>query len=218
MACELCEKRRPRRYCPGIRGEICPICCGTHREETVHCPLECVYLQDARKHEKPPAADPDNLPNRDIRVSESFLREREELFVFAGRTIRDAALTMQDAVDLDVREALEALVQTYKTMESGLLYETRPSNLLAAAICQRFRQQLAEFLRQRKERLGMETIRDADVLGVLVFLQRLEYLNNNGRKWGRAFLGFLLQQIPDTIESDGVSRRVAGPDAQLIVP
>ena len=52
MACAICETRRPRRFCPGVRGDICSICCGTEREVTVDCPLDCEYLQEARRHDK----------------------------------------------------------------------------------------------------------------------------------------------------------------------
>ena len=34
----------------------------------------------------------------------------------------------------------------------------------------------------------MSRTRDADILGVLVFLQRIEFDRNNGRPRGRAFL------------------------------
>ena len=52
MPCAICQIRRPRRFCPGVRGDICSLCCGTEREVTVNCPLDCEYLQEARKHEK----------------------------------------------------------------------------------------------------------------------------------------------------------------------
>jgi hypothetical protein len=44
------------------------------------------------------------------------------------------------------------------------------------------------------------TIRDSEVLGVLVFLQRLELQNNNGRRRGRAFLDMLRGFFPATTE------------------
>ena len=53
MACALCETRRPRRFCPGVRGDICTLCCGSEREVSVACPLDCEYLREAHKHEKP---------------------------------------------------------------------------------------------------------------------------------------------------------------------
>ena len=37
---------------------------------------------------------------------------------------------------------------------------------------------------------------DADVLGTLVFLQRLEFQHSNGRRRGRAFFDFLRTYFP----------------------
>jgi len=43
----------------------------------------------------------------------------------------------------------------------------------------------------------METLRDADVLGTLVFLERLQIQHNNRRRRGRAFLDFLRTYFPE---------------------
>jgi hypothetical protein len=56
---------------------------------------------------------------------------------------------------------------------------------------QRLRDELTEFANQAKSETGMETVRDLDVLGILVMLQRIEFTRNNGRPRGRAFLDFL---------------------------
>jgi len=185
--------RRPRRFCPGVRGDICTICCGTEREVTVACPLDCEYLQEARRHDKPVPLVPEQLPNRDIRVSEKLLAENEVLLAFLGSTVARAALDTSGATDLDVREALEGLIRTYRSLESGVYYESVPSNLLAAGIYQAVQRDTQEFRRQEKEHTGVTKTRDADVLGCLVFLQRLEFEYNNGRPRGRAFLSALLE-------------------------
>ena len=46
----------------------------------------------------------------------------------------------------------------------------------------------------------MTKTRDADILGLLVFLQRLEFARNNGKKRGRAFVDFLSRFYPDAEE------------------
>jgi hypothetical protein len=188
MACAICETRRPRRFCPGVRGDICSICCGTEREVTVTCPFECVYLQEARRHEKPVAIDQASIPNRDIRVTERFVEEHESLLTFIGTVVVGSALDTPGAVDSDVREALEALIRTYRTLASGVYYETVPPNPLAANIYRAVQNAVAEFRQREQQELGMSRTRDADVLGVLVFLQRIELDRNNGRQRGRAFL------------------------------
>src|SRR3954454_22028298 len=91
MACAICETRRPRRFCPGVRGNICSVCCGTEREMTVDCPLDCEFLREARRHEKLEPINPDALPNAEIQLSHKFLEENEHLLIFLGRTIAMAA-------------------------------------------------------------------------------------------------------------------------------
>ncbi|MEO7651808.1 MAG: hypothetical protein ABIZ80_15195 [Bryobacteraceae bacterium] len=175
---------------------ICPICCGTSREVTLTCPLDCQFLQEARKHERPPSVNPAEFPNQDIKLSENFLHENEALLLFLGRSVLEAGLNTPGAIDYDVRDALAALVRTYRTLESGIYYDTRPENAIAAGIYQRIQTGIAEFRRTETEHLHMTTTRDADVLGVLAFLQRLELDRNNGRKRGRSFLDFLRGQFP----------------------
>jgi hypothetical protein len=195
MHCSICETRRPRRYCPGLRSEICSICCGASREVTVACPLECPYLEEARKREKPPEHDPRQYPSPELELSEDFLRGNEPLFGFLSVTLSRIALSSPGAVDSDLREALDALVRTYQTLDSGLIYETRPANLVAAAIQRRAQTELDEFRKRRKEQLGMETLRDSDVRGILVLMQRLEFEHSNGRPRGRAFIDFLRREF-----------------------
>src|SRR5690242_9522068 len=190
MVCAICEIRRPKRFCPGVRGEICSLCCGSEREVSVHCPLDCDYLQDARKHDKLRLVDPDKFPNQDVKITDDFLHENEELLVFLGRSIMAAVLEV-DAVDNDVREALDALIRTYRTLQSGVYYETRPQNPLAGAVFAAMQNAVAELRRVEQEGRGVAHTRDAQVLGLLVFLQRLEIDRNNGRRLGRAFIDFL---------------------------
>jgi hypothetical protein len=178
-----------------VRGDICSRCCGEEREMTVDCPFECEYLQEARRRERPPEIDPKDIPNQDIKISEQFLEKQEQLLVFCGRTLLTAALEIA-AIDYDLREALESLIKTYRTLESGLIYETRPSNPLAAHIQQRLQEGITGYRQEVTQRTGMNTVRDADILGVLVFLQRLELHHNNQRKKGKAFLDHLRGFFP----------------------
>lgn len=173
------------------------MCCGTEREVTIDCPLDCVYLREAHQHEKKEPADPQTFPNQDIRVTEDFLHDHEPLLLFLARSLLDAALATSGATDFDVRDALDALVRTYRTLQSGVYYETRPSNLIAANICRLLQTGIDEFRKQEPERTGRTQTRDADILGLLVFLQRLELDNNNGRKRSRAYLDFLSSFFPE---------------------
>lgn len=193
--CKLCNKRRARRYCPGTRGDICAVCCGTERENTIDCPADCEHLQKARRREKPPVLNPADLPNQDVRLSEQFVEEHEKAIMWLTLALA-RAMEKERCVDLDAREALDALIRTYRTLQSGLIYETRPQNPYAAALQVALQQSIEELRKRMTEETGMNSLRDADVLGALVFLQRMEFRNNNGRKRGRAFSDFLRTAFP----------------------
>ena len=188
MACAICQTRRPRRFCLGVRGDICTLCCGTEREVSVDCPLDCEYLREAHKHEKLLPTDPKTLPNQDVPVSEQFLQENQRFLIFLAGSLGRAALRMPEVVDFDVREALAASIRTHRTMQSGLLYESLPANPLAAALCQALQEAVSTFRKAEFEHLGLHKTRDTAALGLLVFLQHLELSSNNGRRRGRAFL------------------------------
>jgi hypothetical protein len=195
MKCKICETRKPRRYCPGVAGDICSICCGSEREVTVSCPLDCPYLVEARLHEKARQQEPQGLPHADVRVTEEFLRDHEPLLIFLGATLLEASLDTRGIVDSDVRDALDALIRTYRTLQTGLYYETLPSNLLAAEIHQRI-QEAIEKLRRELSEEGSRPIRDAEILGMLVFLYRVAVHQDNGRPRGRAFIDYMRGVFP----------------------
>lgn len=191
--CELCETRRARRACPGVRGRICSVCCGTEREVTVHCPLDCPYLEEARRFERLPPPEGDQPPTPEVVLTEDFFDRNSPLIGLAANAIARMALEAPAIVDSDVREALDSLVRTYRTLESGLYYETLPANPLAGAIHRTVRQEIEETRRQIRAARGVTPYRDADILGALVFLQRLHHVSHNGRPRGRAFIHHLVQ-------------------------
>lgn len=177
-------------------GEICPQCCGEQRENTIDCPASCEHLREARLRETPPPVNEADIPNRDIQLSEQFIREHEPI-VFALAVALRRAMEEQHAVDFDAREAVAALIRTYRTLESGLIYETHPTNPYAAGIVDGLKSAVERLRKGLEQEAGMPVLRDADVLGVLVFLERLERQHNNGRRRGRAFLDFLRLYLPE---------------------
>jgi len=196
MACAICSVRRPRRFCPGVHADICTLCCGTQREVTVDCPLDCEYLREAHLHERAHRVEPEDLPNRDVPVSEEFLEGHQPLLASIASALGAAALRTPGIIDLDLREALDAAIRTQRTLQSGLVYESLPANPLAAQVCRALLQAVADFRNLEYEKLGLHQTRDSDILPILVFLQHFELTLNNRRPRSRAFLGTLLDYYP----------------------
>jgi hypothetical protein len=204
ILCKICGKRRAKRFCPAVSGDICPICCGTEREVSLSCPLECEYLQEAHKREKPLPVSEKELAYSDIRVTEEFIREQEELLLFCIYSLVQAALRTPGAIDADVMSALQALIQTHRTLESGLVYQTRAENSIAAAVQHSFTASLSNYQKMREEREALSPVRNAEILATLVFLYRVGQQNQNGRPRGRMFLDLLRHMTP---EEDRVDER-----------
>jgi len=190
MKCVICDERKPRRHCPGVGGDICSICCGNEREQTISCPADCEYLREARRHERHTGLAPENLPNADLAVTENFLDEHRELMMLLGTAILTAAADVEGVVDSDALEAIEAMIQTQRTMQSGLYYEQRPDNPIARAMQEGVQRALRNVEREADAR-GAPPLRPADILQMLVFYQRVALNSNNGRRKCRAFLDFL---------------------------
>lgn len=189
MTCKICNTRRPRRYCPGVEGDICPICCATEREVTVNCPLTCKYLIESRETAKEPAAGKD-LPHDDLKFPAGFMERSEPFIVLTALVLARAAREQPPLLDSDLQAALASTVQTYKTLQSGLIYESKPENPYAAA----YQQKVLEYLAEAKQTLNAErpgTLDDRMLLACLAFLHRLAVSMDNGRPKGRAFIQWL---------------------------
>jgi hypothetical protein len=196
MACLVCNKRKGKRFCPAKAGKICTTCCATEREETIDCPFECPHLQESRPHEHKGLLDPDNFPYKEIRINESFLRDHDDLLIACGEAVLGGALGSPRATDRDTREALDALIQTYKTLDSGIYYETRPESAYAREIMGGIQRRLQEFKENETKQTGFSRTRDSDIRALLVFLYRMALDRDNGRGRGKAFLDFLRQHFP----------------------
>ena len=210
MVCPLCEKRKAKRDCPAKGTKICSICCGSEREVTIDCPFECRYLQESRLHEYKGNLDPKDFPSKEIRIDQSFLRDHAELLNVCGRSLLEGASHTPGVVDRDTHEALDALVRTYKTLGSGLYYESRPASSLAQRVVDQVQEKVREFREQQTRQTGMTQTRDDDVLRILVFLQRMALDRDNARARGKAFLDFLRVHFPDPEQASQGSLIIPG--------
>jgi hypothetical protein len=218
VSCAICEKRKEKRFCPAVHGRICPQCCGEQREVTLDCPSECVYLQQAREHEKPRSLeDLDQaalFPK--VELGDQFLYEHEHLIVGLTFALAKAARADRNLKDSDLIAALSAIAKTYETLvNSGLLYETPTTSMSQQAIAAEVQKMLKEYREAEQKHMGYSRLRESDVLRAIVFLLRMGYARTSGRPKSRAFLDFVLSQFPES------GSAIAAPEeagSRLIVP
>jgi hypothetical protein len=217
LSCAICERRKEKRFCPAVHGRICPQCCGEQREVTLDCPTECIYLQQAREHEKPrPIEQLDqNAMFPKFEISDQFLYEQEHLILGLSYSLAKSARTGRGVHDSDLIAALSALARSYETLSSsGLHYEVPVTNIMHQAIAAELQKMVKEYREAEQKHVGYSRLRDSDVLLALVFLLRMALTRTSGRPKSRAFVDFLFQQFPEQQSA------IAAPDeaSRIIVP
>lgn len=200
MSCAICEIRKEKRFCPAVHGRICPQCCGEQREVTLDCPSDCVYLQQAREHEKARSAG--ELDSAalfmQVDVNDRFLYEREHLLMGLSYALAKAALGDRSLNDRDLIAALTAMARTYETLvNSGLHYETPTTSAAQHAIANEISNMLKQYRDAEQKHMGQVRLRDSEILQALVFLVRLAHGRTSGRPKSRAFVDFLFAQFPE---------------------
>lgn len=200
MSCAICEKRKEKRFCPAVHGRICPPCCGEQREVTLDCPTDCVYLQQARVHEKPrPMQDLDQAALfLQVEIGDQFVYEREHLIMGLTYALAKSARADRSLVDADLIAALTSLAKTYETLvNSGLHYEAPTTNVAQQAVAAEVEKMVKEYREAEQKHMGYVRLRDSELLRALVFLVRMAHGRTSGRPKSRAFVDFLFAQFPE---------------------
>ena len=219
MSCAICERRKEKRFCPAIHGRICPQCCGEQREVTLDCPSTCVYLQQAREHERPrPLQDLDQaalFPQ--IEIGQQFLYEHEHLIMGLSYALAKSVRADRTITDADLIAALTSMAKKHETLvNSGLHYETPVASLSRQAIIAEINELLKGYREVEQKQLGYSRLRDSDLLAALVFLVRMAHARTNGRPKSRAFMDFVLSQFEPEKQS-----AIAAPEesaSRIIIP
>jgi hypothetical protein len=218
LSCAICETRKEKRFCLAVHGCICPQCCGEQREVTLDCPSECVYLRQAREHEKPRSAD--DLKDAElflkIEIPEQFLYEREHLLMGLTYALAKRARANHSINDADLVAALTSLAKTYETkVNSGLHYESPTASLGQQEVAAEVQNMIKEYREAERKHMGYTRLKDSEVLTALVFLVRMAHGRTSGRPKSRAFVDFLFAQFPENKSA------IAAPEearSRIVVP
>src|SRR6516225_3186296 len=189
MTCPICEIRKEKRFCAAVHGRICAQCCGEQREVTLDCPIDCPYLQQAREHEKPRAADqidPAGLFLQ-IAVSDQFMYEKEHLLMGLTFALAKSARSDRSLDDQDLIAALSMLATSYqRRINSGLHYEQTLTSESQRRVTMEVETMVKEYREAEQKHVGYSSLKDSEVLKALVFLLRLAHGRTSGRPKSRA--------------------------------
>jgi hypothetical protein len=190
---------------------ICAQCCGEKRILEIDCPESCEYLQVGRAHEAAlenarhlMSSDPQKQQKR-ARIIDRFHLVIAHLEYVIGRERRAS----KSLTDPDVAEALDLLLETYRTEDRGVIYEHTSSNLRVDA----FRRQLREVVESyRNPNEGQrEALRLRDSLDCLELVRDLVGSHMALRESETSYVDFLARTAPR-------GQELETPGSSLIVP
>ena len=212
MICPICEKRKGARFCPAKGETICAICCGTGREVTIDCAPDCAHLLSAHRYEdEHPRSLPPETPLLDVNLPSDIVHTQQQLMSALAFTLAKFCASQRDATDSDVLTAIEALAETFKTLQTGIYYEKPPDARLPRELYAALTSFITEVKQQQDDRTGFSALKDADIFHLLVFLYRMGLLRTNGRPRSRRYIEFLRSQFPEAKELKREESRIIVP-------
>jgi hypothetical protein len=212
LNCPICEKRKATRYCPAKVGKICAVCCGTEREVSITCPPDCAYLVAAHRYEdEHKRALPTDTPFLEERIPHDILHGQQQLIAALAFQTAKFASNQTSTADPDILASLAALGGTYKTLQSGLLYEKIPDIPVQRDLYLALSQFLNEIKQKAAESGNSAALQNTAIFQVIVFLYRMGLLRSNGRPRSRRFIEFLRRQFPQAEELKREEPRIIVP-------
>jgi hypothetical protein len=135
MKCVLCDQRKAKRPCPAKNSQICSQCCGEKRVLDVDCPESCGYLKSGRKCEMEDYVkrvrhmDPAGMEKR-----QRLITEHQDVLAQIEYALARERLSDRNLIDKDVVDAIDVLLESYKTEDKGVLYEKTSEDLRVEAL------------------------------------------------------------------------------------
>jgi hypothetical protein len=151
------------------------------------------------------------MPGQDVPIDDEFLHKHEFLIVLLGSAMFEPVRDDVKVTDADAVDALDALTKTWRTLNSGIYYETKPVNPVALEIYDAAKDRVEDLRRRAKEAEASTSLPDNLVLGVLTFFQRVAFGLNNGRTRCKTFLEFLSQSYIDMVEEEEMAEAAEEP-------
>jgi hypothetical protein len=152
MKCVVCEQKKGKRNCPAKNALICASCCGEKRVLEIACPEACDYLIAGRKHEAEEYAK--LLRSLDPKSQERNRQVFHDHINVLGRleySFAQARFLSRDLMDKDAVQAVDLLLDKYRTEEKGLFYEKTSDDLRVESLRRELREVMDSFRNPQRE-------------------------------------------------------------------
>jgi len=203
MKCILCEQRKAKRSCPAKDTLICAQCCGEKRVLEIECPESCEYLKTGRERESEDYKK--HIQRMDQTAQErhrKILYEHRNVVAHLEYVISRQRILSRDLGDKDVVQAVDSLLETYRTEDTGLLYERTDDNLRIESLRRELREIIESYRNpEGEEKKGIVDPKNTRLqlgaaIDCLKFIRTLATTYLEDRNSGSGYVDFLARIIP----------------------
>ena len=203
MKCVVCDQRKAKRFCPAKNGLICAQCCGEKRVLEIDCPESCGYLKSGRERETEDFYK--HIRSRDgetYQKMQRFLAKHEDAVAQIEFMLARERLSDRDLTDNNVVQAIEVLLETYKTEDKGVLYEKTSDDLRIEAL----RRELKKVIESLRNPEGQEArgivdpkatrMHLSEAIECLEFIRSVAIAYLEDRRSSSGYVDFLARLFP----------------------
>jgi hypothetical protein len=193
MQCPLCDTRKAKRPCPAKSTQICGICCATKREIEIDCPPSCSYLREGYQYasKKTPLEQKARANPIDRTFDRAFLVTNERLLMELSSVILESYKSLPQLHDTDVLAALAALEKTFRTLDVGLYYDSKPDGNLEQFLYLKLKE-IIDLKMQNPDAQG-HRLKVSTTVDCVVFLQQFALMKGSGRPLSRGYLTSIVE-------------------------
>jgi hypothetical protein len=205
MKCILCEQKKAKRSCPAKNASICGLCCGTKRVLEIFCPESCEYLQLGRKRDIEDFQK--RLQKMDITNRDKYQRviaQFQDVIAHLEYAISQERLLARDLKDKEAAQAVDILLDTYRTEDNGILYEKVSEDLRIEPLRQELRRIIESFRNpEGTERKGVVDPKSnrlplGGAIECLEFIRTLVDIYKDSQSSVSGYVDFLARVTPRT--------------------
>ena len=199
MKCVVCNKRKPKRFCPAKHAEICPRCCGEKRGIDIDCPLDCQYLLEGQKvHQQRVTKARIQKEGVKSYVKKADLYVKSpEFFAKVEIAISKHYRANKNLSNKDLILGLDQVKKTLDTMDKGIIFEYIGENEYSNEITKEVLNIANEFInRPAQNRLDLKFI----ISSIDEFIKEAEYYVEN-EEGSQSYLRHIARYHPEERKS-----------------
>jgi len=189
--CNLCNKRKGKRFCKGLRQWICAECCGEKRFNLINCPDDCVYLEQAKEYSI----------GRVIEIIPNLNSDQWKLHFNIEFLTYKFLSDFPNFTDEEYKEVISLFEKEYSARQGGFFLPALMPKSSRALKLKTIIQEFLNDVEKEKNEFGLNKITPKEILEVFSWERERveEYINKNKNLGPNLFLKFLKRYISNTL-------------------